>query len=455
MPRRNVVTGSITGRVLGEGGEPLSGVTVNASRRSISTDFGPPPTTTTDEEGQFVLDGLEPNVYSLGLSLPGYIIEPDPQPLSSRNRVRIGDSVTLRMLKGGVITGTVTDASGAPLIAANVRVIRVRDMEGRAAPSAASSVRDEPTDDRGVYRIYGLSPGIYVVSAGGTPMWSWWPVPFSNSTPTFYPSGTRDTASEINVRAGQETAGVDIRFRDERGQSISGTLVVPQAQPGEDLGGFGVELVHAATGTMLGSTWMSGRENERSFSFEGLSDGDYDVRAQQSRRSGQNSSSPPLRVTLKGADVTGLKLTLVPLASLSGTLFVEPLPEAERARGECKDRKARILPQETAIFARLDPQALPKNQPRPRGSGSEAVPDASSADGAFIFSNLAPGRYLVVARTVNFDSSDPATTRPPFWDAAERLKLRREAEAANVTLDLQMCQRVTDFTLRHPPAANK
>ena len=161
------------------------------------------------------------------------------------------------------------------------------------------------------------------------------------------------------------------------------------------MGGFGVEIVHAATGTMLGSTWMSGRENERSFSFEGLSDGDYDVRAQNSTRSGQNSSSPPLRVNVKGADVTGLKLTLVPLANLSGTLFVEPLPEAERALGECKDRKARILPQETAIFARFDPQALPKNQPRPRSNGSETVPDES---GAFIARNLEAGRYRVEVR---------------------------------------------------------
>ena len=598
-PRRSNVTGSIKGRVLGEGGEPLSGVAINASRRNSGPVFSPPPTTTTDEEGQFALDGLEPNVYSLGATLPGYIVEPDTQPLSSRNRVRLGDSVTLRMLKGGVITGTVTDASGEPLVAANVRVIKVREIEGRAAPVGLASVRDEPTDDRGVYRIYGLSPGVYVVSAGGMPMWSWWPVPFSDNAPTYYLSGTRDTAVEINVRAGQETAGVDIRFRDERGQRVSGTLVVPQGQSGEEMGGFGVELVHAATGTMMGSTWMSGRENERAFSFEGLSDGDYDVRAQQSTRSGQNSSSPPLRVNVKGADVTGLKLTLVPLANLSGTLSIEPLPEAERALGECKDRKNRILPQETTIFARFDTQALPKNQPRPRAFGSETVPDESgaftarnleagryrvevrpadehfyarsvqlpeaassppaastkpgaartatntastnaastntastnaapanfspsrdaldlrpgqqlsgvqiriaegaasvggrvvpaeegaplpallrlyllpaereqadnlprfyeaapsSADGVFLFRNLAPGRYLVVARTIPLDPSDSTPTRPPFWDAAERLKLRREAEAANVTLDLQPCQRVGDFTVRFPAPANK
>lgn len=577
--QRPPATGSIKGRVLGEGGEPLAGVAVRAGGRSTGAVFTPPPTATTDEDGQFVLENLEPNVYTLSAEFPGYITETDTQP--SPPRQRVGDTVTLRMAKGGVITGTVTDAAGDPLVGITVRVTRVRDLAGR--PVIGAGGRDATTDDRGVYRSYGLQPGVYVVSAGGAPAWAFWPVPRSESAPTYDPSGTRDTATELTVRAGQETTGIDIRFRDERGQRVSGTFVIPPGQTPDEFGGVNVALVHAATGTFLASTWAQGRgDSNNSFSFEGLADGDYELTAQHTTRTGGSSKSLPLRVTVKGADVTGVKLVLAPLSSVSGTVTIETLAEAERARGECKERPAgRLLPQETAVYVRLDSQATAKGQARSRSYGSETVPDSGgsftarnlepgryrvearpvdenfyarsvqlpdsatttttapaatpapkpgaapravtsstaaaardsfelrpgqqlggvqvrvaegaaylaghvapaeeggqlppqtrlylvpaereqadivlrhysatpTADGAFVFRNLAPGRYLLVARQYNIDPSDPSSTRPPFWDAAERARMRREAEAANLPVELQPCQRTTDFAVRYP-----
>ena len=75
------------------------------------------------------------------------------------------------------------------------------------------------------------------------------------------------------------------------------------------------------------------------------------------------------------------------------------------------------------------------------------------ADGAFSFKNLPPGRYLLLAR-VTSDATD-AAPRPASWDTDSRTRLRREAEAANTTVELQPCQRATDFTLRFPPPAPK
>ncbi|MGH9839490.1 MAG: hypothetical protein ACREEM_11975, partial [Blastocatellia bacterium] len=58
--------------------------------------------------------------------------------------------------------------------------------------------------------------------------------------------------------------------------------------------------------------------------------------------------------------------------------------------------------------------------------------------------------YLIIARAV--PESEPADkpARPAAWDAAERAKLRKEAETANVSIELKACQRVTDYALRFP-----
>jgi hypothetical protein len=76
----------------------------------------------------------------------------------------------------------------------------------------------------------------------------------------------------------------------------------------------------------------------------------------------------------------------------------------------------------------------------------EATPDGS---GAFTFKSLPPGRYLVVLRPAPEPTPD-APARLAHWDADSRARLRRDAEAANSPVELQPCQRTTDFTLRLP-----
>jgi hypothetical protein len=70
-----------------------------------------------------------------------------------------------------------------------------------------------------------------------------------------------------------------------------------------------------------------------------------------------------------------------------------------------------------------------------------------SGDGAFTFSHLAPGKYWLVARTADEPSEQPA--RPAAWEGAERARLRREAEAGQVLVELQPCQRVKDYRLKY------
>ena len=69
-------------------------------------------------------------------------------------------------------------------------------------------------------------------------------------------------------------------------------------------------------------------------------------------------------------------------------------------------------------------------------------------NGAFNFAHLAPGKYLLLARTVPDTEPSDKPAKPVAWDALERAKLRKEAEAANSVVELKTCQRVADFSLR-------
>jgi hypothetical protein len=69
-------------------------------------------------------------------------------------------------------------------------------------------------------------------------------------------------------------------------------------------------------------------------------------------------------------------------------------------------------------------------------------------NGSFRFANLAPGKYLITTREIPGSEAPDDPARPVAWDAAERAKLRNEAEAAKVEVELKACQRVSDFELK-------
>src|SRR5215210_6097339 len=165
---------SITGCMLDESSQPIqdaiilvlpAGLINTPQTPQLAAKIRP---VSTDEQGKFAVENLSPGAYKLMPFVPGYVAAPDTSEDLDRKYYLTGDSVTLRMLKGGVITGTVTNSDGEPVVGVRVHTIPVRDLKGRTLLSDAMSTQQEwKTDDRGVYRIYGLNPGVYVVSAGG------------------------------------------------------------------------------------------------------------------------------------------------------------------------------------------------------------------------------------------------------------------------------------------------
>src|SRR5262249_6258842 len=142
-------------------------------------------------------------------------------------KYRVGESVIIRMARGGVITGRVTDEFGEPMVGVKVSADLVADSEGKPDKSAMTMNEMNSswtTDDRGVYRIYGLERGAYVVGVNvASPIFAGMGRT-SREPPTYHPSSPRGSAVEVNLRGPEEVSGVDIRARGGRGRSISGTV---------------------------------------------------------------------------------------------------------------------------------------------------------------------------------------------------------------------------------------
>jgi protocatechuate 3,4-dioxygenase beta subunit len=561
-------TGTITGRIISEDGRPLADAAVFLNRMYARV-AGPPLTFTTDSEGRFRTADLESGLYTVDATLPGFTTAEVVTDHNDFKYYRLGDSVSITLMKGGVITGTVRDTNGEPVVAVAVRALRVRDARGRATTIRGISIFPERmTDDRGVYRIYSLPPGTYLVSSGSDQR------SFSNfnaydgDAPTFFPSSTRDTAAEVTVRSGEEATSIDIRYRGERGHIISGTvtgLIDTNVRSAVSL-----TLKQASSGAYEATSFfMPGTQS--GFSFNGVSDGEYEVMAQQwGGAAGNTAASVPRRVTVKGADVTGIELALASLASIAGRVTLEAAPKEK-----CGDGRGGALP-ETMINARRDEKnhsedssrtqsftaggGIPTDQgeflirnliagsyrlavrlpsdawyvrsivlPSAAGRASiapakaaqtksaaaalslitlktgesasnvtvqvaqdaaglrgrvataqEAAEDVSlpanlkvylvpvereraedvlrynevsiGSDGAFALLNLAPGRYRLIARPAPESESPDGAPRPLSWDTDSRAKLRREAESANITIELQPCQRISDYILPYAMA---
>src|SRR5262245_38106651 len=321
--------GSISGRVVNQSGQPLANVLVTI--RSYGA-MGPGRTTSTDNGGNFEVTGLTPLAYMVSALLPGYVTAPRDPDVNPIGYYRVGEAVTLEMLKGGVITGTVKRNNGEPVVSAVVRAYMVRDYKGQPVRYGAP-VRSNPTDDRGVYRIYGLPSGTYILAAGGFGFANGYTIDaYGDNVPTFAPSSTRDNAIEIAVNVGEETANVDIRYRDEPGRTVSGKVVAGLAA--DQPNGINVTLTSILNGISQLSYSTYQAPGSRGFAFSGVADGDYDVIAQSYLPGGDLLLSEPRRIRVGGADVSGIEVSAKPLASISGTVVLEDskAPECQGKR---------------------------------------------------------------------------------------------------------------------------
>jgi hypothetical protein len=228
----------------------------------------------TDDLGRFVFDALPAGRYTLSATKVGFVraFHGSTQPgVGPGVPVAVSDDealdVSIRLLPGAVITGVVTDARGLAAPGVSVAATDTRPRPG-VTPAPARAV----TDDRGIYRLFGLAPGDYLVFAlpqlapapggrvGRSPgvvaavtdadvLWARSAIAGMNTgfgstggpsspgapvayAPVFYP-GTTDVAGAVSVRAtsGAERGGVDLPLRIVRLARLAGSLADDQGRP--------------------------------------------------------------------------------------------------------------------------------------------------------------------------------------------------------------------------------
>lgn len=425
-------TGAITGTVVNDSGQPLANAVVFVRAFGSS---GQSRSTTTDSDGNFQLRGLDPLAYMVSASLPAYTLAPRDADSPQTPYFRVGDSVRLELIKGAVITGTVTSSSGEPLVGVRVRVFMIRAGNGQAARYEMPS-RERTTDDRGVYRIYGLPAGTYVVSAGGGGGFSGsMRSPYDADVPTYAPASPRDTATEISLRPGEEATNVDIRYRGEPGHIISGS-----ASGGAGPSGFNIRLTAIVNGAPQTSITSYQPPGSPGFVFNGVADGEYDLTAETYSPTGDVSVSELLRIKVSGSDKSGIELTTRPLGSIAGRIVLE-----NSTASECKGKR-RLLFAETLVTPWHNEKNVPKDRPQFMwGMGGPTLPDKL---GEFTLRNLAAGQYRFNTRSLaKYWYLQSITFQASVAPAAKAAAANRPIDAARNWTTLKSGDRISALVI--------
>jgi hypothetical protein len=377
---RSTKLGSITGRVLADG-QPVINASIVVARLNSTNQTRAVPV---NDNGDFEVKGLEAGVYRISVAAPAYVILPAES--DQETFYRVGDSVTLRMIRGGVITGKVLSADETPVVAVRVRALMIRDGNGKPANTTMGRALDQTTDDRGLYRIFGLPPGTYVVSAGGRGSSGYGVNAFDNDAPTYAPSSTRDTAAEISIGSSEERT-LNIRYRGEIGHVVSGNATATGSPNTPWININLTRLVEATPDVRMSTSQNTGA---RGFEFGGVADGDYLVWASYASSSGDATMSEAKRLTVKGADVTGIELAVKPLATVAGELVLQP-----STLETCKEKR-RPLFDETLITLERSEKVTQRELPQvPLYRTAQGAPDKN---GGFLLRNLGTGQYRFEVR---------------------------------------------------------
>jgi large repetitive protein len=355
------MNGSISGVVLRAGTTtPLRGIQVNLAGSQGQV---------TDDNGRFAFRGLPPGQYFVIANHKDYI---PAQPAQSKKAITLSPGQALTdvvrtMIPKSVVSGRVYDRDRNPISNAAVLALKYTYQDGRRILIAGNRTR---TDERGEYRLEGLAPGPYVVSA--TPPDSPRTTDGTNASeirlPVYYP-GTTDAslASAIDVPPGIDYSGIDMIVTETFAVRVSGRAL--NGLTGEPLFAGNLALVPRRGTAATGSLLHASVARDGTFEFRHMAPGSYELVAVSSN--GPERLAGSATVDISGRDIGGLTVTLLPQLSIAGRIRIENM-SAENFRLNNVRVELRRDPYTPELLALLPNIA---------------------ADGTFTISGLTPGDY--------------------------------------------------------------
>lgn len=308
-----VATASVAGRVTMKN-KGVAGVAVYAEELNRRVWPRASYRGTTDPTGNYRITNLPAGTYTIRPMAPAFALEDEV----TNNSVVVTEGenvedINFSLVPGGVITGKISDGDGKPLIEQHVTVFP-SDGE-RYDGRWAGNLR---TDDRGIYRAFGLKAGKYKVSVGEED--SLPTGPQSSYRKTFYPSVTDITkATVIEVTPGSETPNIDIVLgRPVTAFKVSGRIL--DGETGKPLSKINYGIYQGTENGGSSTVGQNFTNANGEFRFENLLPGKYAVFIAPGD-SGVRGDSVSFEVVDR--DVTDLVIKAGKAASLSGVVVFE------------------------------------------------------------------------------------------------------------------------------------
>lgn len=335
----------------------------------------------TDFEGYYRLTNVPAGRYSVTPIAPTMVGPNEAMSGQMGRAVVLAEGETVEKIdfvltRGGVITGRITDAEGKPVVDERVQLDAI-DNTNRGRFWASSNPFMFQTDDRGIYRIYGIPAGRYNISVGHSSQDGMTRVGFGNRRyfqRTYYPGETDiKKAAAIEVTEGGEAKDVDIKL-GRRAQAFIATGRVVDAATGEPVANLiiGHGSYRQNERRLMGYGFGSRTDARGQFRIESLMPGRYAAFVW----SENETYSDPVPFEITDGDISGIEIKLRRGATLSGVALIEGTSD--------KRILARLQQLYIGGYVQSKVLSAPANQRALIG-----------ADGQFRLTGIAPGKLML------------------------------------------------------------
>ncbi|MBC8029946.1 MAG: hypothetical protein H7Z16_07530 [Pyrinomonadaceae bacterium] len=282
---------------------------------------------TSDADGNYRISEVPAGFYRVVPMAPDYIVpEVNQVSFGSRGKAlhvaegEMVDDVDFSIARGAVITGKVSYSDGRPVVEERVVAMSARQVD----PGSPIFFQGLPfqTDDRGVYRIYGLAAGQYKLSVGQPADGLYTTV--GRSRPAlervFHPDVSDvNEAKVIELAEGGEATNIDITVsKTLRGFTAAGLIIDGETNQPVPNVRFGLQRMMGQQRSFVSTNASSDQRGE--FRLENILPGKYSLIILPTNNQAQ---ADPVAFEVVDQDIAGITVRTSKGASLAGLVVLE------------------------------------------------------------------------------------------------------------------------------------